>query len=119
MATRGACDQYSLVPTRNPARGDACGGIGKLGGKSFPLAGPQTVPCFLLLHHCRHPQNTSTHTLLWLVIAANFIKFEVLGTKSSYFLLPSLARLALPGAKWEAVLGLQTWEGAVSESQGL
>lgn len=65
-----------------------------------------------------HPQSTSIHTLLWLVIAANFVKLELLGTKSSSFLLPSLARLALPGAKWEAVLGLQTWEGAVSEKSG-
>lgn len=107
---RGACDQYSLVSNRISALGDARGGVGKLGGKSFPPA--QSPRLFLITSFfaaTEHPQNTSTHTLLWLVIAVNFVKLQPLGTKSSPFP-PSLSCLpSLPGARPEGVLGPRTW----------
>lgn len=56
-----------------------------------------------------HPKNTSTHILLWLLITANFVKLEPLGTKSTPFPLSLSCSPALPGAGQEGVLSLRTW----------
>lgn len=114
-ATRGAWDQHSLVLTRSPECGDARGGVGKLSH----LQNPKTAPHVLPLRHCRAPRDTCTHTLLWLVPAANFVRLEPLGTNSSPF--PPF--LFCPGrssrCRTGGVLGFQTWERTVCESAGL
>lgn len=90
---RGACDQYSLVPSWSPALGDARRGAGKLGRKSLPACRiPRLSLTSSFVATAGHPKNTSTHILLWLLITANFVKLEPLGTKSTPFPFPSLAR---------------------------
>lgn len=70
----------------SPARGDALGGVGQLGRKTLSrLQNRQMVAGFLPLCHCRAPQHTRTHTLLWLAMATNFVRLESLGTGCSPF----------------------------------
>lgn len=66
-----------------------------------------------------HPRPTRTHTLPWLVVAANFVKVELLGTDASPFPPFISCPGALPGAGQKEVLGLRPWERTVWESPSL